>query len=303
MATIQLNKTYYETHTTNRLIEQGEVPRVSINDMTPKFFRHEFQLPNLPVVITHALDCAIPLSLDKLISLVGEVEVLTRMYGEDRFSRPKAEWKSYCEMQAMTISHYCDHLKDGSAKRHHRYLALVEMGHTALRSIVGPCLELIANRTGLRQHPNTDMNLWVGPGGHVEPLHFDGMDGTLSQFRGAKRVSLFSPKQTKNLYPFPISHGKMPPTFSQPYIDQPDFEQYPRLTEALEHRKIIILGEGETLYMPVGWWHEIEALETDYICSINRFWTVDPLWRYAKAPEAGFFQLLGKISQLRRGLK
>ncbi len=287
----------------DRLIERGEVPRVSIHEMTPQRFRHEFQLPSQPVVITNALESATPLDIEKLVSLVGDIKVLTRIYGEDRFSRPKTEWKSYCEMQSMTIAKYCEHLNDGSAKRDHMYLALIEMGQTALRTVVGPCLDLIARNTGLRQHPKIDMNLWVGPGGHLEPLHYDGMDGTLSQFRGAKRVSLFSPKQTKNLYPFPVSHGKMPPTFSQPYIDQPDFVQYPKLAQALEHRKVIILAEGETLYMPVGWWHEIEAIETDYICSINRFWIVDPIWRYAQAPEAAFFQLVGKLRQLRNTMK
>ena len=286
-----------------RLIEMGEVPRVSIHDLNPQTFRHLFQLPGKPVVITQALQTAIPVDIDKLVSLVGEVEVMTRIYGADRFSRPKTEWKSYCEMQSMKIAHYCDHLKDGSAKHNHMYLALVEMGQTALRSVIGPCIDLIAKNTGLRQHPKIDINLWVGPGGHIEPLHFDGMDGTLSQFRGAKRVSLFSPRQTNNLYPFPVSHGKMPPSFSQPYIDQPDFQQFPRLAEALKHRKVIILAEGETLYMPVGWWHEIEALETDYICSINRFWKVEPLWRYAQAPRAAYFQMVGKLIQLRQSMK
>lgn len=303
MSSSQSFSTQNSNPPSERLVERGGVARVSIHDMTPERFRREFQLPSQPVVLTHALEPAIPLDIDKLISLVGEIEVLTRIYGEDRFSRPKTEWKSYCEMQSMTIADYCGHLQDGSAKRDHMYLALIEMGKTALQSLVGPCLKLISQRTGLRQHPNIDMNLWVGPGGHLEPLHYDGMDGTLSQFRGAKRVSLFSPKQSKNLYPFPVSHGKMPPTFSQPYIDQPDFEQYPRLAEALEHRKIVILAEGETLYMPVGWWHEIEALETDYICSINRFWKVDPLWRYAHAPKAGFFQLVGTLRRLRQSLK
>ena len=286
-----------------RRIEIGGVPRVSIHDLTPKIFHHEFQLPNKPVVITGALESAIPIDIKKLIDLVGEIEVMTRIYGEDRFTRPKTEWKSYCEIQSMTISKYCEHLLDGTAKRDHMYLALVEMGQTALSKVVGPCLKLISQHTGLRQHPKIDMNLWVGPGGHLEPLHYDGMDGTLSQFRGAKRVSLFSPQQSKNLYPFPYSDGKMPPTFSQPYIDQPDFEKYPKLAKALEHRHVVILAEGETVYMPVGWWHEIEALESDYICSINRFWRVDPLWRYVRAPEAAFIQFVSTVRQLRMAMK
>lgn len=303
MSTSQLYSPQHAKNIADRLIETGEIKRMSVHDMTPSRFRREFQLTGKPVVITGALEHAKPLDIEKLVSLVGDIQVMTRIYGEDRFTRPKTEWKSYCEMQSMTIAKYCEHLKDGSAKRDHMYLALIEMGQTALRSVVGPCLELIAKNTGLRQHPNIDMNLWVGPGGHLEPLHYDGMDGTLSQFRGAKRVSLFSPKQTKNLYPFPISNGKMPPTFSQPYIDQPDFVQYPKLAKALEHRHVIILAEGETLYMPVGWWHEIEAIETDYICSINRFWKVDPFWRYAQAPQTLAFQLIGKLMKLKQAFK
>jgi lysine-specific demethylase 8/hypoxia-inducible factor 1-alpha inhibitor (HIF hydroxylase) len=303
MSTSQTHSPQLSANIAERLVESGAVPRVSVHELNPQIFRHEFQLPGKPVVITQALETAIPVDIEKLVSLVGEIEVLTRIYGADRFSRPKTEWKSYCEMQSMTIANYCDHLLDGSAKRNHMYLALIEMGHTALRSVIGPCIDLIAKNTGLRQHPKIDINLWVGPGSHLEPLHYDGMDGTLSQFRGAKRVSLFSPRQTKNLYPFPISHGKMPPTFSQPYIDQPDFEQFPRLCEALKHRKVIILAEGETLYMPVGWWHEIEAIETDYICSINRFWQVDPIWRYVQAPRAACFQMIGALMRLRQSFK
>jgi Cupin-like domain len=286
----------------DRLQEIGSVPRVSIHDLNPKRFEQEFKIPGQPVVITEALESAIPLNLSKLVDVVGDVEVPVRVYGAERFSRPKTEWKSYCEMRLMSVAQYCSHIEDDSAKLEHMYLALVEMGHTALRSVVGPCIDLIARNTGLRQDFPNDINLWVGPGGHLEPLHHDGMDGTLSQFRGAKRVSLFSPKQTNNLYPFPISHGKMPPTFSQPYIDAPDFEQYPRLSEALKNRIVVILAEGETLFMPVGWWHEIEAIESDYICSVNRFWKVDPIWRYKQSPRAAMFQLISAYLQLKNKL-
>jgi len=290
------------TNQADRMTEIGAVPRVSIHDLNPKRFTREFKIPGQPVVITHALESAIPLNISKLVDLVGDIEVPTRIYGKERFSRPKTEWKAYCEMQSMTVAQYCRYIEDGTAKLDHMYLALVEMGHTKLRALVGPCIDLIAQNTGMRQDYPNDINLWVGPGGHLEPLHHDGMDGTLSQFRGAKRVTLFAPKQSSNLYPFPMSYGKMPPTFSQPYIDAPDFEQFPRLKEALEHKIVVILAEGETLFMPVGWWHEIEAIETDYICSINRFWKVDPIWRYAQSPRAALFQAISKYFQLKHKL-
>ena len=78
----------------DRLIETGSVPRVSIHDLNPKRFTWEFKIPSQPVVITDALNAAIPLELSKLVSLVGEVEVPTRIYGAERFSRPKTEWKA-----------------------------------------------------------------------------------------------------------------------------------------------------------------------------------------------------------------
>jgi hypothetical protein len=65
-------------------------------------------------------------------------------------------------------------------------------------------------------------------------LHFDGQDGTLSQFRGTKRVSLFPPSVQAGLYPFEMSHGGLTPNFSQVYIDQPDFAQFPLLN--IEHK-------------------------------------------------------------------
>ena len=228
------------------------------------------------------------------------MEVPIRCYGTSRFDRPKAEWKSYSETETLTVQAYCARLGNGIAARDHQYLAMVEMGHTPLRQIIGPGIDAIASHTGLVRRLPNDVNLWVGPGGHVEPLHYDGQDGTLSQFHGTKRVSLFAPAIQEGLYPFPMSHGGLTPNFSQVYIDQPDFDTYPKLAQALRHRQVVELAAGETLYIPLGWWHEVEALGKDYICSVNRFWKVAPLWRYATAPHASYLYGLSLWRQRRR---
>jgi hypothetical protein len=121
--------------------------------------------------------------------------------------------------------------------------------------------------------------LWWGPGGHTEPLHFDSGDGTLAQLHGTKRVVLFPPSQTRNLYPFPLHRRGIAPWISQVYPDRPDFDRFPRLKTALPHRMDITLAAGEMLFIPANWWHEVSALSEDYICSINRFWKVAPLSR------------------------
>jgi len=282
---------------------QESIERVSIHYLTPELFFNEFQKHNQPVILTEAFNDALPVDVDKLMSLVGEMEVPVRAYGSERFTTPKAEWKNYCEIRKMKVSQYCRLLRDGTAKRDSLYMAMIDMGKTPFRSIVGPGIDLIAEKTGLRRQLPNDVNVWVGPGGHVEPLHYDGQDGTLSQFRGTKRVSLFPPSIQEGLYPFEMSHGGLTPNFSQVYIDQPDFEKFPRLRAALAKRQVVNLAEGETLYMPVGWWHEIEALGQDYICSVNRFWKVDPIWRYSQAPQAAYLYAMSHLFRFKHRIK
>ncbi len=280
--------------------DSGQVPRVSIQDLTPARFHRDFQRKGTPVVITGALDATPALNIDALLSHVGQMGVPIRCYGTGRFDRPKAQWKTYCETTTLTVADYCALLDNGVAARDHLYLAMVEMGQTPLREIIGPAIDAIAAHTGLVRRLPNDVNLWVGPGGHVEPLHYDGQDGTLSQFHGTKRVSLFPPSIQAGLYPFPLSHGGLTPNFSQVYIDQPDFDTYPKLAQALHHRQIVELTAGETLYIPLGWWHEIESLGNDYICSVNRFWKVAPLWRYACTPQASYLYALSRWRQRQR---
>lgn len=279
------------------------IERISVDYLTPELFYNEFQRQNKPVILTDAFNDSIPVDIDKLMSLVGDMVIPVRVYGPERFITPKAQWKSYCEIRHMTVSEYCDSLKNGVAKKESMYLAMIDMGKTSFRQVVGPGIDLIAAKTGLRRQPPNDVNVWVGPGGHVEPLHYDGQDGTLSQFRGTKRISLFPPSVQEGLYPFEMSHGGLTPNFSQVYIDRPDFDQFPRLRAALAERRVIDLNEGETLYMPVGWWHEIEALGNDYICSVNRFWKVDPIWRYKEAPQAAYLYGMSHLFRLKHRIK
>jgi lysine-specific demethylase 8/hypoxia-inducible factor 1-alpha inhibitor (HIF hydroxylase) len=122
-----------------------------------------------------------------------------------------------------------------------------------------------------RLRPITDLNLWLGPGGHTEPLHIDLGHGTLMQLHGSKRVALFPPSQMANVYPFPFG-AAIPPSFSQVDTANPDNAVFPNYREAERHRTELVLSPGEALFIPAMWWHEVTALGDDYVCSVNRFW-------------------------------
>lgn len=282
----------------DKYAEFGGVQRVSVHELKPSEFHRKYRLPSIPVIITNAFDSIIPVDIPVIRDSIGELEVPIRFLGEGHLEKPKTEWKSRSEVRTGTVGEYCQLLENGTARKEQIYLGVIELSNSKLYNLIGPCMDAIAKCTGLREHSPRNTNLWFAPSGHIEPLHIDGRDGTLIQLKGKKRVSLFSPKENKNLYPFPIFNQKMPPNFSQPYIDNPDFEKFPRLENALKNRRTVVLDEGEALFIPVGWWHEIEALGDDYICSINRFWRVDPTWRMLQAPRASFFYVISRIAAL-----
>ena len=101
--------------------------------------------------------------------------------------------------------------------------------------------------------------LFVGGPGTVTPLHADGMwtGAYIAQITGRKHCLFVSPDQDKAVYPRPFRRQ-----FGMSRVDyrKPDYTQFPlyRDVRALE----CILGPGELLYTPHGWWHAVIALET-----------------------------------------
>jgi hypothetical protein len=109
--------------------------------------------------------------------------------------------------------------------------------------------------------PEPFQRLWISTPGCVTPLHYDLSNGFLCQVRGTKQVWLFDPAQIDCLYP----RGKQFPGLdnlerqSQVDIQHPDFEAFPELRRAAALE--CTLREGDTLFIPSNWWHEVETLE------------------------------------------
>jgi len=100
-------------------------------------------------------------------------------------------------------------------------------------------------------------SLWLGHGRGCTPLHFDGESGFLCQVHGRKRVLLFSPSQSYNLYPFPVGHDK--DTYAQVDVENPDLSRFPAAAQA--HGLETILEPGDVLWMPSMVWHYVRQME------------------------------------------
>lgn len=107
--------------------------------------------------------------------------------------------------------------------------------------------------------------LFFGCEGSRVTLHYD-VDMShvfLNQIHGRKRVILFSPEQSRHLYHLPFTVA------SHVNILKPDYEKYP----ALQHVRgqEVMLYPGETLFIPRGYWHNIEYTDGGYSISLRSF--------------------------------
>jgi hypothetical protein len=262
------------------------IARESADSLGFDRFVQSYQTPGLPVIVTDLLSRR-DWDLNYLCQQIGTQSFVLRYYGNERYQQDKRQWKSIgsgVSPKTKPFAEYAELLRSREAHRQDIYMAKCPIYDTPLiQSEAIQTLQNYLKQLGLT-HPASTLNLWVGPGGHLEALHYDPTDGTLVQLHGSKRILLFPPSQTANLYPFPfyihLKHGmKLRSWFSQVYPDRPNFEAFPKLQEALQHKCEVILRPGEMLYIPMGWWHEVESLGDEMVCSVNRFWRVYPLQR------------------------
>ena len=112
--------------------------------------------------------------------------------------------------------------------------------------------------------------LFTGGAGSITHMHYDiDLSHILhTQFAGRKRVLMFPNKEQYKLYRKPYEVLSLA-DFSHYYEQNgaPDYEKFPalKLAEGFD----FILEPGDTLFMPAGYWHHMEYLESGFAMSLR----------------------------------
>nr|WP_294905456.1 cupin-like domain-containing protein [uncultured Lacibacter sp.] len=112
--------------------------------------------------------------------------------------------------------------------------------------------------------------LFVGGATSITHMHFDiDLSHILhTQFVGRKRVLLFPYEEQYKLYRKPFEVLSLA-DFSNYHLNsgKPDYEKFPALKQANGYE--VIMEHGDTLFMPAGYWHHMEYLDSGFAMSLR----------------------------------
>ena len=159
------------------------------------------------------------------------------------------------------------------------YLEMIKKGPVELRiflfNIFTHAPELAADFTWpedlMKGYVKRFPMLFTGGAGSITHMHFDiDLSHILhTQFIGRKRVLLFPHEEQYKLYrkPFEVMSFANFANYAEPGKSQLDTSQFPAVEQAQGYE--IILEHGDTLFMPAGYWHHMEYLDSGFAMSLR----------------------------------
>ena len=233
-------------------------PIERVASISPEDFRKHYLLPQKPIIITDlakAWPAYTKWTWEYFKSLVGNVSV-------DVYNNIRAGAN-------VTVNGADDTMLFGD------YLDLVQKGPVELRIFLFNIFKYAPQitqdfsfpeqftRSFLKKYPM----LFVGGEGSIAHMHYDIDLSHIfhTQFVGRKRVLLMPNSQSPLLYRMPLTVES-----SASFVDWHegvDEEKFPALAHANGYEAI--LEHGETLFMPTGYWHHMQYMESGFAMSLR----------------------------------
>jgi hypothetical protein len=235
-------------------LERIDVPEFST-------FLTQYYAANKPVVFQNAFSDwpAASWTPEHLAEIAGdkEVEVQTK-----RESNPRFEMDSISHKQKMPFSAY--HQKVMEAQSSNDFYMTANNAKQN-QSVFAPLFKDMQNFADgyfdEKQHLTRSF-IWYGPKGNFTPLHHDETNNMFLQVYGRKKIWLVPALQSPLLY-------NDTAVFSPIDLRQIDDKKHPLAKQATPIE--LTLNPGDTLFIPIGWWHQVESLDVSISITMTNF--------------------------------
>ena len=232
-------------------------------DFVKKGALNSFIRRNVPVVITD-IDSSLPLidwTIERLIEKYGHVKI--------RVLKSEGQYFSYDEVKERTIVQMplLDFYRKGVL-----YPGSDGFYYTLGRSPVDQfdefksymCLPQSLARIvdGALRKP--ERNIWLSPRGTRTALHFDAVENLNLQIEGSKSFLIYPPR-IKQMHTCKW-HSQAAYVSRVDPRHQTHIEEFP-----YETGQDVQLSAGEMLYLPYGWWHQVDTIG-DLNLNANFWW-------------------------------
>ena len=155
------------------------------------------------------------------------------------------------------------------------YLTAFNSGTNAVA--LAPLWKDIGDVAILRRRSDSDGFLWLGPRGTLTPWHHDLTNNLLVQVLGEKRVRMSPPWAWARMR---NSTHCFSDWDNEPLPAGPGDATRPPVIEC-------IIGPGEAIFLPVGWWHYVRGLDATITLTCTNF--------RARNDFASFYETFGAI--------
>jgi len=221
------------------------------------FYRHHYQA-NRPAKLTGIVDHWPALarwSLDHFERVAGEAAVEAQV---ERERDPDYELDKDDHRRLVRFAELIGWLRKDEASND-IYLTAYNSGTNA--AALGVLWDDLAPIEILEARGDRDGFFWLGPRGTLTPWHHDLTNNLLVQVIGRKRVRMAPPwafaRMRNSRHCFSDWGNEALPAGEGDAATPPVLET--------------VIGPGEAIFLPVGWWHQVEALDLSASMSFTSF--------------------------------
>jgi Cupin-like domain len=229
-----------------------------IDRIDPAHFFGRYYAQNRPAKLTGLVDAWPALknwSFDYFADLLGPVDIGVQW---DRDADTDYEAQCSLHKAVMPAAEILARIKTGASNDFYVTANNNDVNWSALAplwrdvGVIPGILEKQAPRDGY---------VWMGPQGTVTPWHHDLSNNLLMQFVGRKRVRLIAAHDT---YRMRNTRHCFSDWSAEDLLPGSGDLSRPPVLEC-------IIGPGEAVFIPVGWWHHVEALDATIGMSFLNF--------------------------------